>query len=1305
LGNTAPLEAALKRVGTQMNGVQNLGKGMESVGRSMTRNITAPILAIGVASADAAMKFQASTERLRTQAGATQGQVDALRKGMLSMAGAVGSTPEQLSSGMYHVVSSMNAVLPPTHRVSSELTLLKYSAELAKVGGSDLEETSYALASAMNALHAPISQAGKVTGELNAIVGAGDMTMTDLIESFKSGLIPTARIAGLSLQSLGSALAVMGDMGMRGSLAGTRLRMSIALLSSPSKQAANILDTLGLSAKQATSTSQAMSAALSAAGLRTVQLGADLKRPDGFMVALKDLNDHLRSSGLTATGAAAVMNKAFGGGRMGATISLLAENTGRLSLKFDQIGKSSANFGADWTATTQTAQFKLHAALATMQADAVNFGATVLPILLNVGHVVVTDVDKVAHAFTSLPKGAQDAIIKGGLLLAGIGPALKLLGVFTGGVGKLWQISERMQSWGMASSLAGNSTGPAAARLSSVATMNVGTLIAKSTVSGLGGSAGTEYRTLGSSTAPYVSGPAPVVAPSAVPAAASAGVETSMVSAGLLSSVKSGLGKALGGGLQGLMIAGIGTTVSQALGAAIHGSVGKAISSIGTDASIGAGLGRVFGPAGMIPGALAGALVGGITDFINQDAEAQGKAFADKFLAPLPGALSNKALDRLKKDAGATGPPAANTAAGARFQTLAQHADLWNSRFNFGYSFGKTVGADFVTTMQGVTHQTQAALTASIAKTLSTVPANVRASGAPAVQAWQDEAATEMLAYATSLQVHGKLPHGAVDSIIFAMEQRFAGLHTFLLSTGRDNEKAIAKGLDLSAATGHLTDSLKAFEDYYNRKLQLGKLSNTNLLADDQKAQADLTWLIANGAKDQRAAYIKELDLMRKQAADVWRLMGGDAAKGLARVASVATSGLSGISSLFSAAAPHRKGHAQGGLVQIGRNGEKGIDSVPLDVSGTPILVAPGEQVAILTHDQQTFLNDRLDDVGGLSGMFSSLTTPHYMATGGMVRSFATGGMVWGVNPTTGKRVKHSSEEWAKIMATYKRDHSGGGTYYGTNPTTGQRVKHSKEEWAKIWATYYRDHAAGVTSSTTGAALTPAQKAAAAEAAKLAAIPSQATGAQISMTQLANSLQVATNANNTGGQQKDLTAELALERSWLSNDTSKLAQINKALANHPSATLRGTLDKDKLAILQEIGTIEGNIGSAMSSLTNLTGTSGTGTSASTSQFDLTPGGSAVTLPTAFDVSRAVGGRPGLEAARDRATPSRSLHGQTAGKAVVVNSAISIHPTNATDARVIKSIAEHALREMEDKIERGVKGHLHAQTRRAGLRGT
>ena len=86
------------------------------------------------------------------------------------------------------------------------------------------------------------------------------------------------------------------------------------------------------------------------------------------------------------------------------------------------------------------------------------------------------------------------------------------------------------------------------------------------------------------------------------------------------------------------------------------------------------------------------------------------------------------------------------------------------------------------------------------------------------------------------------------------------------------------------------------------------------------------------------------------------------------------------------------KGKAQGGLIQIGQPGARGEDAIPLSVGGTPIVVGDGEQVMILNAQQQAAMNARWGDVGGLPGFFNRFDKPHYMARGGPVPRYATGG-------------------------------------------------------------------------------------------------------------------------------------------------------------------------------------------------------------------------------------------------------------------------------------------------------------------------
>ena len=232
----------------------------------------------------------------------------------------------------------------------------------------------------MNALSlTTVPQASKTMAELNAIVGSGDMHMQDLESAMSTGILPAAKTFGVSLQSVGAALAYMTDTGVPAQMAATRLRMSLSLLGAPSGKAAGLLQTIGLSSKEATARTKAMSDALLAAGLHTTQISADIRRPDGIMVALEDLKKHFESAGVSASAQGAFISAAFGGGRSGSAIMALFNNLDKLQGKYQQIGQTAGSYNKDWSRTQTTLNFQLAQAKGEIESIGVSFGTILIP--------------------------------------------------------------------------------------------------------------------------------------------------------------------------------------------------------------------------------------------------------------------------------------------------------------------------------------------------------------------------------------------------------------------------------------------------------------------------------------------------------------------------------------------------------------------------------------------------------------------------------------------------------------------------------------------------------------------------------------------------------------------------------------------------------------------------------------------------------------------------------------------------------------------------------------------------------------
>lgn len=303
--------------------------------------------------------------------------------------------------------------------------------------------------------------------------------------------------------------------------------------------------------------------------------------------------------------------------------------------------------------------------------------------------------------------------------------------------------------------------------------------------------------------------------------------------------------------------------------------------------------------------------------------------------------------------------------------------------------------------------------------------------------------ARSILELAHGMEEKGELPKGSLAGILKGMEAEYPGLEAYLRQHGETTSALIGDSLNLKKAQGNLSQALDEIGHTFGGiPLAYGEAiavleaaehnSNAGIRERAQTLRADLERIhgeaiAAEHTKAQDAAkaqleIIKNLSAVlpvvgakgwdryaqavreamesgylsaQTGVADINKLLsielhnvgmnttvGTDKKGNLTfHQANPFTSGLSGES--LPAEIP--KAHAHGGLIQIGRPGEAGHDTVPLNVGGLPIAVAPGEQVAVFNRHQLPVVNAALAPLGGLPGLFDHITTPNYMASGGIV--------------------------------------------------------------------------------------------------------------------------------------------------------------------------------------------------------------------------------------------------------------------------------------------------------------------------------
>ena len=244
IGKSAGIKTAMADVKTELAATPV--EGEKAFGR-FGRISKAAVMGIGIAAAAAAAgavkmaaDFQTQMTRVRTGAGETAGNMKKVSDGILAMAGEVGQSTSQLTTGLYTVESA-------GYHGADALNVLKNSAMGAKVGAADLGTVTDAVTTALNAYKLGASSATAVTNALIGTEAEGKTNMEALAGSM-ANILPTASAAHVGLNEVLGAMATMTAQGTPAAVAATYLRQTIGQLSNPSAKAANEMKSLGLSA-------------------------------------------------------------------------------------------------------------------------------------------------------------------------------------------------------------------------------------------------------------------------------------------------------------------------------------------------------------------------------------------------------------------------------------------------------------------------------------------------------------------------------------------------------------------------------------------------------------------------------------------------------------------------------------------------------------------------------------------------------------------------------------------------------------------------------------------------------------------------------------------------------------------------------------------------------------------------------------------------------------------------------------------------------------------------------------------------
>lgn len=370
--------------------VQKAGEKVKDAGSGMTKKVTTPILAAGVASAKMTMDFEDSMAKVSTIADATEVPMDDMQKAILDLSNQTRISAEEIAQNVYDSISA-------GQKTGDAVNFVSKSTKLAKAGFADAGAALDVLTTIMNAYGLKASEVTNVSDMLIQTQNLGKTTVADLASSMGK-VIPTANAYGVSLDELCAGYAIMTANGVATAESTTYMN---GMLNELGKSGTNVSETL----KEKT--------------------GKTFKE---LMDSGMSLSDVLK----IISDAATENNKSFGNmwssseaGKAG--MILLGDSAENFNGVLEQMQNSA---GATNTAFEKldTNSAKIKKTTNELRNDAIDFGTTLMEELAPIIENIAEKISEFTEWFNGLSESEKQTIIQIGLIVAAIGPLLVVLG-------------------------------------------------------------------------------------------------------------------------------------------------------------------------------------------------------------------------------------------------------------------------------------------------------------------------------------------------------------------------------------------------------------------------------------------------------------------------------------------------------------------------------------------------------------------------------------------------------------------------------------------------------------------------------------------------------------------------------------------------------------------------------------------------------------------------------------------------------------------------------------------------------------
>ena len=370
--------------------VSNISSKIDNLGNTLTTSLTLPVLAIGTAAVTVGNDFEAQMSRVQATAGATKEELELLTNQAIDLGAETSFSATEAAAGMENLASAGFT----TNEIMEAMPGLL---DLAASSGAELATASEIAASAIRGFGLEASQSSHVADVFAEASARTNAQVEDMGEAMKY-VAPVAKTVGLSIEETAAAIGIMSDAGIKGSQAGTTLRSGLVRIVKPIKIVKEAME----------------------------QLDVEFYNSDGTMKSLAQIIDTLQKStaGLTDEVKNQALAQIFGTEALSGMLSLVNRGSKELSditksfEDCDGAAEEMANVMLD------NAKGALESLSGSLESAGIAIQKALAPEIKDLAKWIQDLVDD----FNDLSDEEKQSIINKALLVAAIGPAVKILG-------------------------------------------------------------------------------------------------------------------------------------------------------------------------------------------------------------------------------------------------------------------------------------------------------------------------------------------------------------------------------------------------------------------------------------------------------------------------------------------------------------------------------------------------------------------------------------------------------------------------------------------------------------------------------------------------------------------------------------------------------------------------------------------------------------------------------------------------------------------------------------------------------------